>query len=210
MIFVLRPGWWVGGVLRYAPGPGRACLGRAMIVVISGTNRPGAKTLEVAQIVDGMLREAGHDTQLLDLGQLPDSLFSRTAYAEKPAEFQPFQRAILEADGIVTVVPEYNGSFPGALKYFVDMLSFPDSLEDKPTTFVGLSAGRWGALRAVEQLKMVYQYRHAHIYGRCCYLPSIGSLLGDDGQMVDADAEARLRATVLGFTEFCNQLKTDD
>ncbi|RLE20696.1 MAG: NADPH-dependent oxidoreductase, partial [Acidobacteria bacterium] len=30
------------------------------------------------------------------------------------------QEAILETDGILTIVPEYNGSYPGALKYFID------------------------------------------------------------------------------------------
>jgi NAD(P)H-dependent FMN reductase len=181
-----------------------------MIVVISGTNRPNANTLEVARIVDRMLRDAGLESQLLDLGKLPDSLFSQSAYAEKPAEFEPFQRAILDADGIVTVVPEYNGSFPGALKYFIDMLSFPDSLVDKPTTFVGLSAGRWGAIRAVEQLKMVYQYRHAHVYGRCCYLPGISTLLDGDGGLTEPETEARLRDTVVGFASFTQTLNTSD
>jgi NAD(P)H-dependent FMN reductase len=180
-----------------------------MIVVISGTNRPGAKTHQVATWVDGVLREAGEASHLLDLGRLPPELFDRSSYSSKPAAFEPFQRAILDAEGIITVVPEYNGSFPGALKYFIDMLSFPDSLVDKPACFVGLSSGRWGALRAVEQLKMVFQYRQAHLYGRCCFLPSIAALLDDTGVWHDPDAEARLRATVTGFADFCRLITTN-
>jgi len=181
-----------------------------MIVVISGTNRPGAATLVVAHAVDAMLREGGEQSHLLDLGGLPHELFAVSAYSTKPPEFEPYQHAILEAEGILTVVPEYNGSFPGALKYFIDMLSFPDSLVDKPAGFVGLSSGRWGAVRAVEQLKMVYQHRNAHIYGRCCFLPEISGLLDEEGRMTDPDTEERLRTTVLGFATFCHRLRTDD
>jgi len=74
------------------------------------------------------------------------------------------------ADGIVTVVPEYNGSFPGVLKYFIDMLRFPESLYGIPAAFVGIAAGEWGALRAVEQMEMVFQYRHAHLFGRRVFI----------------------------------------
>ncbi len=177
-----------------------------MIVVISGTNRPGANTRLVSGIVEGMLREGGIETRMVDLADLPLSMFAREAYAQKPPEMKHFVDSILGAGGILTVVPEYNGSFPGVLKYFIDMLPFPDSLVDKPCAFVGLSSGRWGAVRAVEQLKMVFQYRHAHIYGRTCYLPTIGALIDGEGRLTEAETQRRLRATTLGFASFCDKL----
>jgi chromate reductase len=180
-----------------------------MITVISGTNRPGAMTLAVARLVNAMLREAGEETHLLDLAEMPHEIFLPQAYEEKPRAFGPFQRAILDANGMVVVVPEYNGSFPGVLKYFIDMLQFPESLVEKPAALVGLSAGRWGGIRAVEQLKMVLQYRHVHLYGRACYLPHVGALLGEDGHLNDADVEGRLRTTVVGFAEFSRSLRAE-
>ena len=180
-----------------------------MIVVISGTNRPGAKTRLVSRIVDDVLREAGVQTRHLDLAELPGSMFAPEAYALKPPELADFVDAILQADGILTVVPEYNGAYPGALKYFIDMLPFPASLVDKPAAFVGLSSGRWGGIRAVEQLKTIFQYRHAHLYGRSCYLPMVGTLIDDGGRMTDRETEQRLHDTVLGFAEFCNRLGGD-
>lgn len=160
----------------------------------------------VTRIVDGILREEGVATRVLDLADLPRSLFEPEAYARKPAELAPFVDSILEADGLLTVVPEYNGAYPGVLKYFIDMLPFPESLVDKPAGFVGLSSGRWGAVRAVEQLKMVFQYRHAHLYGRTCFLAGIGSLIDSAGQLTDPEAERRLHTTVVGFAAFCRRL----
>jgi NAD(P)H-dependent FMN reductase len=177
-----------------------------MFVVISGTNRPDSRTRRVSRLVEKELLEAKQQVTLLDLAELPADLFAPSSYATKPAAFSPYQEALLEADGILTVVPEYNGSFPGVLKYFIDMLRFPESLVDKPAGFVGLSAGRWGALRAVEQLELVFQYRCAHLYGHRLFLPGIGTLLDDEGCLTGPDYVERLRRTVVGFIDFSHRV----
>lgn len=177
-----------------------------MIVVISGTNRPGARTLTVARTVEKILHDAGEPAELLDLGRLPQELFSPSSYAAKPLSFEPFQRTILAADGVMTVVPEYNGSYPGVLKLFIDMLRFPESFSEKPAAFVGVANGRWGALRAVEQLEMVFAYRHAHLYGRRVFLPGIGDLLDAAGHLSDPELIDRLRVMALGFAAFCRRI----
>jgi NAD(P)H-dependent FMN reductase len=177
-----------------------------MIAVISGTNRPNANTLRIARLVEQILAGGAERVTLLDLADLPPELFSPSSYADKPDAFARFQDAILSSSGILTVTPEYNGSFPGALKYFIDMLRFPDSLVDKPAAFIGLSSGRWGAIRSVEQLEMVFQYRHAHLYGRRVFLPGINGLLDDAGQLRDPEITDRLREMVLGFATFCHRI----
>jgi NAD(P)H-dependent FMN reductase len=176
-----------------------------MILVISGTNRPGARTLAVARIVEQLLRDIDEEVELLDLHGLPSDLFDPSAYAAKPAAFEPFQQAVLAADGLLVVVPEYNGSYPGVLKYFIDMLRFPESLYEKPAAFVGLANGRWGGLRAVEQLEMVFQYRHAHLFGRRLFLPGIGQVLDDSGALTKAELD-RLHVLAVGFADFCRRL----
>lgn len=177
-----------------------------MITLLSGTNRPDSKTLEVARLANAILTRNNHDVSLLDLSQLPPELFLKESYASTPDSFKVFQQAILDADGILTVVPEYNGSFPGVLKYFIDMLRFPESLYEIPAGFIGISAGPWGALRAVEHLEMIFQYRHAHLFGRRCFLPQIHQKLDSEGQLVEQALEDRLEKTVLDFADFCNRL----
>lgn len=177
-----------------------------MITLISGTNRPDSMTLKVARLASATLEQHNHEVHLLDLSQLPPELFSSESYASKPDAFAVFQQLILDADGILTVVPEYNGSFPGVLKYFIDMLRFPESLYEIPAGFVGISSGPWGALRAVEHLEMIFQYRHAHLFGRRCFLPQIHQKLDAEGQLIDQALEDRLEKTVLDFADFCNRL----
>jgi NAD(P)H-dependent FMN reductase len=177
-----------------------------MFTVIAGTNRPLSNTLKVSHLVENTLLEIGESVSLLDLSRLPEELFAPSSYATKPSSFRPFQEAVSEAEGVVTVVPEYNGSFPGVLKYFIDMLQFPESLVGKPSAFVGLSSGRWGGLRAVEQLEMVFQYRHAHLYGRRVFLPEIGSCVDEQGRLSDPVTMDRLETAVRGFVGFCHRL----
>ncbi len=177
-----------------------------MLAVIAGTNRPGSNTLRIALAAREIFHECGEEVELLDLAELPPSLFAGASYASKPSEFGRFQDAIHAANGILTVVPEYNGSFPGVLKYFVDMLKFPESLYEKPAAFVGISFGRWGAVRAVEHLEMVFQYRHAHLFGRRCFIPGVGHILDENGRLTDPDVAEKLKKSALDFSSFCRNL----
>ena len=178
-----------------------------MITLISGTNRPGSNTLKISRVVHDLLHGHGEEVSFVDLAELPAEIFSSSSYGDKPAAFAPFQDAVLETDGILTIVPEYNGSFPGVLKYFIDMLRFPESLYERPAAFVGISAGRWGGVRAVEQLEMVFQYRHAHLFGRRCFIPHVNRVLDEAGNLTDSEIADRLRKTVLDFTHFCRNLR---
>ncbi|MGE0707374.1 MAG: NADPH-dependent FMN reductase [Planctomycetota bacterium] len=176
-----------------------------MIVVISGTNRPGSNTLRVARLCERHLRAAGEEVVLLDLLELPLELYQPESYAQKPAAFARFQGAIDACQGVLTVVPEYNGSFPGALKYFLDMLAFPGSLRDVPASFVGLASGRWGALRAVEQLQHVFQYRLALLYPDRTFISQVTQALDDAGELLDPALAQRLDEQLQGFARFARQ-----
>src|SRR5215831_3839338 len=129
---------------------------------------------------------------VLDLAQMPTEIFSATSYAEKPKSFQPFAEAILKASGLHVVTPEYNGGVPGVLKYFIDMLKFPESFERRPVCFTGLSAGIWGAIRPVEQLQAIFGYRNAFNYPERVFLPGIHNLLDDQGRLKNAELLQRL------------------
>ena len=177
-----------------------------MIVIISGTNRPGSNTRKISAHIEAAYAALGVKTQLLDLAGLPPEVFLPAAYAQKPAAFKKFTDAVLTADGLVIVTPEYNGSFPGVLKYFIDLLPFPESFAHRPVCFVGLAAGVWGALRSVEQLQAIFGYRNAHIFPERVFLPGVGKLLDEAGKFTDAEMEKRLAKQAAGFVGFVEKL----
>ena len=178
------------------------------ITVISGTNRPGSNSRRVAGLVEREYAGRGASTTLLDLTELPPSLFLPASYSQKPPEFSPFADAVVRSDGLVFVVAEYNGGFPGILKYFIDMLPFPESFEEKAAAFIGISAGRWGALRAVEQLQGVWGYRNGYSYSRRVFIPNIRKELGETG-FTSLGTGKRIEAQSAGFMDFCRRLSEE-
>jgi chromate reductase len=178
-----------------------------MIVIISGTNRPGSNTRRVTAHVEAIYKSLGVPTQLLDLADMPPEIFSPSSYAAKPAGFSRFTDAILASDGLVIVTPEYNGGIPGVLKYFIDMLPFPESFEHRPVCFIGLAAGIWGALRPVEQLQAIFGYRNAFIFPERVFMPGIGKLLDASGKFASDDIPKRLTSQATGFVGFVESLR---
>jgi len=179
-----------------------------MITVIAGTNRQGSFTLKVAKLVMAHYAAKGVQAQLCDLAALPAGIFSPEHYWNPPASFAPFQKMILETDGLLVVTPEYNGGFPGALKYFIDLLKFPESLHGKPAAFIGVASGIFGALRPIEQLEMIFQYREANLYGKRVLFPKVETKLSPDGsEITDEFIRKLFVATLDGFAEFCRKLK---
>src|SRR5687767_4445067 len=134
------------------------------ILVISGTNRPGANALKIANLLLAHYKSTDLHAELYSLADLPTEIFAPSSYATKPQAFQVIQDQVVAARGLHVVTPEYNGSFPGVLKYFIDMLTFPERFEHKPVAYVGESAGGRGGLRAVEQVQAVFGYGHADEY----------------------------------------------
>jgi NAD(P)H-dependent FMN reductase len=178
-----------------------------MITVISGTNRPGSNTRKVAGQIEEIYTALKVPVQLLDLANLPPEILSPAAYAVKPAAFQPFSDAVLQSSGLHVITPEYNGSMPGILKYFIDMLKFPESFEGRPVCFTGLAAGIWGALRSVEQLQAIFSYRNAHLFPTRVFLPQIQTHLDAGGKLKDAELLKRLEAQAAGFARFAEKIK---
>lgn len=173
------------------------------ITVISGTNRQGSASLRVATHVAGLYNALdGVDATVLDLRDLPIEALLPTAYADKPEALKPMLDQVLASDGLVVVTPEYNGSYPGALKLFIDMLPFPEAFEHRPVCYIGLASGYWGGLRPVEQLQQVFGYRNAEQFCERVFFPGHHKTIGEDGAPKPGLAADLLASQVSGFVEF--------
>jgi chromate reductase, NAD(P)H dehydrogenase (quinone) len=179
----------------------------AVILIISGTNRPESNAEKVARIIEGHYRSAQVPIDFLSLTEMGPEIFDPSAYQTKPTSMVALQNRVLAAHGLHIVTPEYNGSFPGALKYFIDMLKFPESFDGKPVAFVGESGGTWGALRAVEHLQGIFGYRNAHIYRDRVFIAGIKQKFDPQGRLTDAAIDQRLATQAQGFAHFIRRLR---
>lgn len=179
-----------------------------MICLISATNRPGSNTRKITNLVRGCYDRHQVPVHVLDLQELPAELFHPSSYGQKPDAFESFSSVVVKSDGLHFVLQEYNGGFPGVLKYFLDMLPFPEAFEGKPVAFTGLAAGMWGALRPVEQLEQIYKYRNAHLFPERVFLPKVNSLLNEEGTL-PSELMERLESQAMGFHRFCGLISPE-
>lgn len=178
-----------------------------MITLISGTNREGSRSLQLTRYLDSLYQAEGIQTRLLDLAQLPADLIQPTVYGEKPDVFKSdFIEPVIQSKGLHLIVAEYNGSFPGILKYFIDLLPFPDAFEGRPVAFTGVAAGQYGALRAVEQLQQVFAYRNAYLFPRRVFIPASYQALNDKGEPGSEDLAERLLKQIREFKVYSDKL----
>jgi chromate reductase len=176
------------------------------ILIISGTNRPGSHALKVAKVLERHYQKLQANVDLLSLADLPREIFDPGSYAQKPPGMVAIQNRVLAAQGLHVITPEYNGSFPGVLKYFIDMLKFPESFERKPVAFVGEAAGTWGAIRSVEQLQLIFGYRNAHVFPERVFISGVGQKFDTVGNLTDPAIDERLAKQAADFMRFAATL----
>lgn len=132
-----------------------------MISIIVGTNRRNSKSKEVALFYQKLLNNLNVENQILDLAELPKDFISSALYENngKNEGFNTaFRQQMKASDKYVFIVPEYNGSFPGVLKVFIDGLGYPSELLHKKTALVGISDGVQGATLALSHLTDIFNY----------------------------------------------------
>jgi NAD(P)H-dependent FMN reductase len=176
------------------------------IVIIPGSNRLGANSLHLANQVKGNYDTLGCTTDILTMDLEPDFLDANAYHSKTPAITARVNR-YLKADGVVFIIPEYNGSYPGVLKLFVDMLPDKTSFNKRPCAFIGIAAGNFQALRAVEHFQGVAGYRNGYLYPNRIFLGAVHKLIGPDHTITDPALVERLASQASGFVDFIRLLR---
>lgn len=158
-----------------------------MITIIAATNRPNSSTLKLAQYYQKTLLEKGLDTSLFSLMELPPNIISTDLYGKRSPEFQPIQEMVRATEKFLFVIPEYNGSFPGVLKVFIDACDYPNSFYEKKAALVGLSSGKYGNIRGIDHFNGVCGYIHLHVMPLRIHIANIRQELDVDGNLFQAD-----------------------
>lgn len=180
-----------------------------MKYIISGTDRPGSNTLKISKYIQSLYAQLGEHVEILDLQQMKPTLHADLHYGKPSDDMQSYVSKVLASEGLIVVCPEYNGSMPGILKYFIDHMKFPESFEFRPVCFVGLG-GMFGALRSVEHLQQIFGYRNAFIYPERVFMMNVFKTVNSDGQVTDELMKSLLLSQAKGFQKFTEALKSHD
>ena len=177
-----------------------------MITIIAGTNRRGSLSSVFASEIASIYRRQEVQSKVLEIADLPLETFSPDAYADKPAKVLDFTDHVLNSSGLVMIVPEYNGSMPGALKLFIDHLPYPESFEGRPICYVGIASGQFAGLRPVEHLQQVFGYRNAYNFPRRVFVPTVHQVASPENGITDETLKSRLTDQAEQFLEFCRSV----
>lgn len=152
--------------------------------VVAATSRTGSVSAVIATHYVAVLQELGVPAKLLDLNSLPSDLLETTLYKKVKAPnptWDAIQELTLATDKFVFIIPEYNGSFPGVLKVYIDALRFPISLKGKKAALVGLSDGTQGSALAMGHFADVLNYAGVHTLALRPRFIQIGKHMGPEG-----------------------------
>jgi chromate reductase, NAD(P)H dehydrogenase (quinone) len=156
-----------------------------MITIISCTNRHDSNTLKVAKSYAQLIEKQGVNYKLFSFESLPADLTITEVFHKQSKNFQQLiEEYILPAQKFVFIAPEYNGSFPGLLKMFLDAVH-PDMNRGKRTALIGVSTGRAGNLRGMEHLTGILNYLGMHVHPNKLPISSVLTLFDAEGNIVD-------------------------
>jgi NAD(P)H-dependent FMN reductase len=121
---------------------------------------------------------------------------------DPPPRLQEYAGKIARADSLIIVTPEYNNGYPGVLKNALDYL-LPE-YERKPIGIVTVSAGGFGGLTCLAQLRLVIIGMGAFPIPENLAVSRVRDSFKDDGTPNDPVYEKRATAfldELLWFTE---------
>jgi len=159
--------------------------------VLLGTNRKLRKSVFAAQWLLGeMQKRPDIETRLFDVAQFN---LPRDDYGQEiKQQFPEWRDAIIQADGLVIVTPEYNHGYPGSLKAVLDLLL--KEYIHKAVAFVGVSAGPWGGTRVIESMVPMVRELGLAVTFTDLNFPKVQNVFDDQGKLLDPAFEKRAQA----------------
>jgi NAD(P)H-dependent FMN reductase len=173
--------------------------------------------------ISGSLRRSSHNTALLraavrlmpadatlDVATIRGiPLYDYDVEAQGiPAAVTQLKEAIVRADGVLLVTPEYNNSLPGVFKNAIDWLSRPPAdvrrvFAGRPFALIGASPGNWGtALSQAAWLPVLRTLGTQPWFGGRIQVPRAATVFDEAGNLKDSGLEEQLKQFLAGYVSF--------
>lgn len=125
------------------------------------------------------------EAEILDLLQYDFPLFEeRLKYLVAPSDNTlDFAERVRKADGLILVVPEYNGGYPASIKNVIDLLT--DEWRKKPVAFAVVSNGQFGGSQVVFSLQFTLWKIMATTVSPAFRIPDIETIIDENGIPAD-------------------------
>ena len=153
-----------------------------MITIISGTNRKGSNSLKVSKTYQNLLKNKGLESQVMDLAELSGD-FITNMYGNHTDEVEELIKTyVTDVSSFVFVIPEYNGTYTGAVKMFMDGIS-PSKFNNKNSILVGIASGRAGNIMGLDQFTTVLNHLKMEVLSNKVLLSQVDKLIGENDEL---------------------------
>ncbi|WP_420155007.1 NADPH-dependent FMN reductase [Siphonobacter sp.] len=144
-----------------------------MITIVSSTNQKNSRSRQIAEYYRQQIQQAGAESRIVDLADLPIDFIYSALYGNfgKHDAFNAIRDSVENASKLIFIVPEYNGSFPGVLKAFLDGFHYPSKLSGKMVALVGISDGGSGNPLGMSHLTDILSFMNATVLGLRVKIP---------------------------------------
>ena len=180
------------------------------VLVLVGSLRAGSTNRQLADAAIAHLPVGVDGTVFASLAELPHYSEDLDHDDELPAVARDLREAVSDADAVLLVTPEYNGSLSSAVKNAVDWVSRPRgaaAIVGKPAAVVAASGAPRGARWAREDGVKVLTVAGAAVLEDTV---GVGSAFQAfvDGRLADAALDAELRSLMIRLTAEVEQART--
>ncbi len=180
-----------------------------MITIISGTDRKDNLTYFLSKHYQKRIQEKTDQfVSLFSLEDLPNDLYGSTMYKKDTisTEFQKIEDELLiPTEKFLFVIPEYNGSYPGILKLFIDAASIRSKMsifKGKKAALVGVATGRAGNIRGLEHFTSVMMFMGVSVLPNLLPISAFNKILDTDKNISDEAALKAIDAQIDEFMKF--------
>ena len=166
--------------------------------VVYGSARRNRQGIRAARFIVRKLEARGHNVNLVDslACNLPMlDLMYKEYEGDAPESMECTAETFRNADGFVIVSAEYNHSIPAALKNLLD--HFQSEYLYKPSALVTYSAGPFGGVRALVNLRGIMAELGAAAIPSAFPISRVQSSFDDNGDATDEAYDSR----VTGFLD---------
>jgi NAD(P)H-dependent FMN reductase len=171
-------------------------------LIISASNRPENRTLAFAKSCKKMLEERRLSVTLCSLEELIPTIDVNDLYNYEEGPFPPIvEKFINGVSKMIFIVPEYNGSYPGMLKVFIDAVP-TRCFQGKKALLMGTSTGRAGNLRGMDHLAAVLNYVKVEVYSQKLPISSIDKLMVENKEVIDPSTLKAMEKHLDAFRAF--------
>jgi len=188
------------------------------ILAFAGSLRKDSYNKKLVKIAVKGAESEGAQVTLIDLKDYPLPIYDQDIEDAEglPAAALQLKKLMLEHDGFLLALPEYNSSMSAAFKNVIDWVSRPAPKEevylccfiDKVVTLMSSSPGQLGGLRGLLNARAMFSCVYSLVLPKQKCIPQAATAFDQEGNLKDAAQQKEVQELGKTLAQFLRKIKS--